>query len=43
MVVAVKGEIVGFKVDVGGRVYRALAPWIGGIAKEESITSSFLT
>ena len=43
MMVAVNGEIDVFKIDVGGRVYRILATWIGGIAKEESITSSFLT
>lgn len=43
MTVAVNGEIDGFKIDVGGRVYRILAPWIGGISKKESVTSSFLT
>ena len=41
MMVAVNGEMGGFKADLGGRVYRALLPWVGGIAEEESVTDDF--
>ena len=41
MMVAVNGEMDGFKADLGGRVYRALLPWVGGIAEEESVTDDF--
>lgn len=37
----VSGETDGSKTDLGGRVFRAFIPWVGGIAEGESVTDDF--